>query len=134
MPTASTRKDRISVVAKLVLVAMDTIAHVNIHFYIRYQNIIYITPNLHKIYNSQTFHFCACYKYFFDRSKHFNNNSYVVAVCDQTCVNGGECLSPGSCRCRVGYVGASCEKDLNECQTNYHGCKNTSICVNMPGW
>ena len=57
-----------------------------------------------------------------------------VAVCEQTCVNGGECVSPGTCRCRVGYVGASCEKDLNECQTNYHGCKNTSICVNMPGW
>ncbi|XP_021709168.1 protein NEL isoform X2 [Aedes aegypti] len=55
-------------------------------------------------------------------------------VCNQTCLNGGECRTPGVCTCRAGYVGESCEKDLDECATGVHRCKETTNCVNMPGW
>ncbi|XP_055600830.1 protein kinase C-binding protein NELL1-like isoform X1 [Uranotaenia lowii] len=55
-------------------------------------------------------------------------------VCNQTCLNGGECRAPGVCTCRAGYVGESCEKDLDECATGVHRCKETTDCVNMPGW
>ncbi|XP_055537103.1 protein kinase C-binding protein NELL2-like isoform X2 [Wyeomyia smithii] len=55
-------------------------------------------------------------------------------VCNQTCLNGGECRLPGVCTCRAGYVGESCEKDLDECATGVHRCKETTNCVNMPGW
>ncbi|PSN32075.1 Protein kinase C-binding protein NELL1 [Blattella germanica] len=58
----------------------------------------------------------------------------VAAVCNQTCLNGGECLSPGNCTCRKGYVGPSCELDLDECASNLHRCHKNSVCVNMPGW
>ncbi|XP_049293599.1 protein kinase C-binding protein NELL1-like isoform X3 [Anopheles funestus] len=55
-------------------------------------------------------------------------------VCNQTCLNGGECRSPNVCTCRTGYIGESCEKDLDECATGLHRCKDTTDCVNMPGW
>ncbi|XP_023727735.1 protein kinase C-binding protein NELL1 isoform X4 [Cryptotermes secundus] len=55
-------------------------------------------------------------------------------VCNQTCLNSGECLSPGNCTCRKGYVGPSCELDLDECVSNLHRCHKNSVCVNMPGW
>nr|CAD7260549.1 unnamed protein product [Timema shepardi] len=55
-------------------------------------------------------------------------------VCNQTCLNGGECVSPGICSCRRGYVGPSCELDLDECSSNLHRCHEDSVCVNMPGW
>lgn len=34
----------------------------------------------------------------------------------------------------MGYIGAFCEKDLDECATGLHACKSTSNCINMPGW
>ncbi|XP_049540583.1 protein kinase C-binding protein NELL1-like isoform X3 [Anopheles darlingi] len=55
-------------------------------------------------------------------------------VCNQTCLNGGECEAPGVCKCRAGYIGDSCEKDLDECMTGQHRCGETTDCVNMPGW
>ena len=58
----------------------------------------------------------------------------IAAVCNQTCLNSGECLSPGNCTCRKGYVGPSCELDLDECASNLHRCHKNSVCVNMPGW
>jgi protein kinase C-binding protein NELL len=58
-----------------------------------------------------------------------------VPVCEPRCLNGGKCIAPNTCECRGGYEGSSCEKDLDECKTNKHGCtEDTSICVNMPGW
>uniref|UniRef100_A0A8W7PU96 Protein kinase C-binding protein NELL1 n=1 Tax=Anopheles coluzzii TaxID=1518534 RepID=A0A8W7PU96_ANOCL len=82
-------------------------------------------------------------------------------VCNQTCLNGGECRSPNVCTCRTGYIGDSCEKDLDECTTglhryfckckagfetkgkdcvdidecylNTHSCHPTARCVNTPG-
>lgn len=34
----------------------------------------------------------------------------------------------------MGYIGASCERDLDECATGLHTCKSSAYCVNMPGW
>ncbi|XP_062562986.1 protein kinase C-binding protein NELL1-like isoform X5 [Armigeres subalbatus] len=65
----------------------------------------------------------------------YEGNGYdCKPVCNQTCLNGGECRAPGVCTCRAGYVGESCEKDLDECATGVHRCKETTNCVNMPGW
>ncbi|CAH1159443.1 unnamed protein product [Phaedon cochleariae] len=55
-------------------------------------------------------------------------------VCNQKCLNGGACSSPGRCACANGYTGNSCELDLDECATNSHRCTNSSECVNMIGW
>lgn len=57
-----------------------------------------------------------------------------AAICQNVCLNGGVCTLPGICTCRMGYIGASCEKDLDECATGLHTCKLTSNCINMPGW
>lgn len=64
------------------------------------------------------------------------NKSYVSvsAICNQTCLNGGECVAPGQCQCRRGYMGSSCELDLDECTSDVHNCHESSQCVNMPGW
>lgn len=63
-----------------------------------------------------------------------NYNNICIAVCEQPCLHGGLCLSPGVCTCRNGYVGAACEKDLDECATGLHTCNASSYCVNLPGW
>ncbi|XP_076682026.1 protein kinase C-binding protein NELL1 isoform X3 [Andrena cerasifolii] len=54
--------------------------------------------------------------------------------CNQTCQNGGECVAPGRCSCRRGYIGNSCELDLDECASDLHRCHQSSTCFNMPGW
>jgi len=71
---------------------------------------------------------CRC------KSGFTGDGRYCVPICDPSCLNGGECVAPNKCLCRGGYEGSSCEKDLDECKTNQHGCTNTSVCVNMPGW
>ncbi|XP_066585384.1 protein kinase C-binding protein NELL1-like isoform X2 [Prorops nasuta] len=55
-------------------------------------------------------------------------------ICKQTCQNGGVCVSPGRCSCRRGYIGNSCELDLDECASELHRCDESSTCFNMPGW
>ncbi|XP_011687422.1 PREDICTED: protein kinase C-binding protein NELL1-like [Wasmannia auropunctata] len=55
-------------------------------------------------------------------------------VCNQTCQNGGVCVAPGRCSCRRGYIGNSCELDLDECASDLHRCHHSSTCFNMPGW
>lgn len=62
------------------------------------------------------------------------NGINCVPICDPPCLNGGDCIAPDTCECRGGYEGTACEKDLDECKTNNHGCPSTSICVNKPGW
>lgn len=59
---------------------------------------------------------------------------YDAAVCSQPCLNGGECVRPGVCHCRKGYVGGSCESDLDECASDLHNCQPSAVCINMPGW
>lgn len=62
------------------------------------------------------------------------NYLVFLAVCNQTCLHGGKCVAPGTCSCRMGFTGKSCEKDVDECATGLHSCKLTSDCINMPGW
>ncbi|XP_071948060.1 epidermal growth factor-like protein 7 [Antedon mediterranea] len=52
-------------------------------------------------------------------------------VCSSKCINGGKCVSPGTCGCQSGWTGEFCEKDINECNTNYHGC--SQLCKNTNG-
>lgn len=63
----------------------------------------------------------------------FKTFFYFVAVC-KTCLNGGQCLSPNVCGCRMGFFGEFCEHDIDECATGQHSCKSSAICINMPGW
>lgn len=59
---------------------------------------------------------------------------FVSAICQQSCLNGGECVQPDVCQCRQGYKGTNCELDLDECASGLHSCLHDSVCVNMPGW
>lgn len=59
---------------------------------------------------------------------------FVLAICNQSCSKNGKCTSPGVCTCKRGYIGTSCEHDLDECMSDLHSCKDSAICVNMPGW
>lgn len=55
-------------------------------------------------------------------------------VCSGSCLNGGQCVAPGTCSCRRGYTGSSCEIDVDECALGLHMCHPNSLCINMPGW
>uniref|UniRef100_T1J5F5 Protein kinase C-binding protein NELL2 n=1 Tax=Strigamia maritima TaxID=126957 RepID=T1J5F5_STRMM len=55
-------------------------------------------------------------------------------VCNRRCVNGGRCVAPATCACRRGYMGMSCEIDIDECALGIHQCHPKSVCVNMAGW
>lgn len=63
----------------------------------------------------------------------FSNILSFVAYCKQPCLNGGHCSSPDVCTC-YGFVGDSCEQDLDECATGLRTCNESAVCVNMPGW
>ncbi|XP_071453142.1 protein kinase C-binding protein NELL1-like isoform X3 [Hetaerina americana] len=68
-------------------------------------------------------------------AKGYHGDGYSCRpICNQTCANGGECVAPGRCACRRGYVGKGCEADLDECSLGLHECHAGSECVNMPGW
>ncbi|KAL0965239.1 hypothetical protein UPYG_G00278590 [Umbra pygmaea] len=51
------------------------------------------------------------------------------AVCGQSCVNGGTCLTPNHCACPLGWKGRHCQTDMDECsdqQACAHQCVNTA--------
>ncbi|XP_010876590.2 epidermal growth factor-like protein 7 isoform X1 [Esox lucius] len=52
------------------------------------------------------------------------------AVCGQSCVNGGTCLTPNHCACPLGWMGRHCETDMDECSER-QPCGHR--CVNVPG-
>ena len=33
----------------------------------------------------------------------------LIAICNPSCLNGGECTSPNTCLCRDTYTGAICD-------------------------
>ncbi|XP_077578530.1 protocadherin Fat 3a isoform X2 [Stigmatopora nigra] len=62
----------------------------------------------------------------------------ITACVPNPCKNGGMCKAIGSaflCRCRRGFMGLTCEKDVNECDhSNPEGeCENGGVCVNTHG-
>ncbi|XP_076324336.1 protein kinase C-binding protein NELL2-like isoform X1 [Tachypleus tridentatus] len=65
----------------------------------------------------------------------YSGNGYSCdPICNQTCLNGGNCVGPNICSCRQGYAGPSCELDIDECKLGIHHCHPNSECINMPGW
>ncbi|XP_053684084.1 uncharacterized protein LOC128734095 [Sabethes cyaneus] len=51
-------------------------------------------------------------------------------VCKSQCRNGGTCTAPDTCTCTVGFTGAQCEQDINECKIE-KPCDQT--CYNTDG-
>ena len=47
-----------------------------------------------------------------------------VAVCTASCLNGGSCISPGTCGCAAGYNGSVCQSPM--CTT---ACQNGGNCT-----
>ncbi|KAK0176776.1 hypothetical protein PV328_000881 [Microctonus aethiopoides] len=78
--------------------------------------------------NTAGSYYCVC-------KDGYTGNGYTCKpLCNQTCQNGGECIAPDRCSCRRGYIGNSCELDLDECASDLHRCHHSSTCFNMPGW
>ncbi|CAL4115617.1 unnamed protein product, partial [Meganyctiphanes norvegica] len=50
--------------------------------------------------------------------------------CRGSCRNGGRCVR-GRCRCDLGFFGASCQYDVNECALDNGGCEHE--CKNTVG-
>ncbi|XP_076311200.1 protein kinase C-binding protein NELL1-like isoform X3 [Tachypleus tridentatus] len=78
--------------------------------------------------NNEGSYTCQC------KEGYVGNGYLCQSVCNQTCLNGGQCVAPGICSCRQGYTGPSCELDIDECKLGIHECHPNSECVNMPGW
>ncbi|XP_077398228.1 protocadherin Fat 3a isoform X4 [Festucalex cinctus] len=62
----------------------------------------------------------------------------ITACVPNPCKNGGMCKAIGNaflCSCRRGFMGLTCEKDVNECERgNPEGeCENGGACVNTHG-
>ncbi|XP_034607813.1 epidermal growth factor-like protein 7 isoform X2 [Trachemys scripta elegans] len=53
------------------------------------------------------------------------------AICRLPCQNGGSCSAPDRCICPPGWMGKSCQTDVDECTGPSHGC--SQHCVNTPG-
>ncbi|XP_020277475.1 protein kinase C-binding protein NELL1-like isoform X3 [Pseudomyrmex gracilis] len=79
--------------------------------------------------NTAGSYYCIC-------NEGYTGDGYTCKpVCTQTCQNGGECVAPERCSCRRGFIGNSCELDLDECASDLHRCHDSSsMCHNMPGW
>ncbi|XP_032303996.1 epidermal growth factor-like protein 7 isoform X1 [Coturnix japonica] len=54
-----------------------------------------------------------------------------TALCQMPCQNGGRCAFPGRCACPPGWMGPSCQTDVDECASQSHGC--SQLCVNTAG-
>ncbi|XP_047358151.1 protein kinase C-binding protein NELL1-like isoform X5 [Vespa velutina] len=78
--------------------------------------------------NTAGSYYCVC------KDGYAGDGHTCKPICNQTCQNGGECVAPGRCSCRRGYIGNSCELDLDECASDLHRCHQSSSCFNMPGW
>ncbi|XP_037915598.1 protein kinase C-binding protein NELL1-like isoform X3 [Hermetia illucens] len=78
--------------------------------------------------NTQGSYHCEC-------KEGYSGDGYdCKPVCNQTCLHGGQCSAPNVCTCRMGFIGAACEQDFDECASGLHNCKESSECINMPGW
>jgi len=39
-----------------------------------------------------------------------NDHTFLTAICDPLCLNGGQCTAPGVCQCRSGWSGHHCQQ------------------------
>ncbi|RLW00547.1 hypothetical protein DV515_00008746 [Chloebia gouldiae] len=53
------------------------------------------------------------------------------ALCWEPCQNGGSCAFPGRCSCPPGWMGQTCQTDVDECASQSHGC--SQLCINTAG-
>ncbi|HRE88458.1 MAG TPA: fibrinogen-like YCDxxxxGGGW domain-containing protein [Myxococcota bacterium] len=61
----------------------------------------------------------------------YSGPTCATPVCASPCLNGGTCSSPNTCSCPSGFTGATCEVDIDECETNNGGCEQ--VCNNTSG-
>ncbi|XP_015593376.1 protein kinase C-binding protein NELL1 isoform X4 [Cephus cinctus] len=78
--------------------------------------------------NTPGSYYCQC------NEGYMGDGHICKPMCSLPCQNGGECVAPGRCSCRRGYIGSSCELDLDECASDLHRCDRFSTCFNVPGW
>ncbi|XP_064628526.1 protein kinase C-binding protein NELL1-like isoform X3 [Lineus longissimus] len=62
------------------------------------------------------------------------NGKTCKATCKESCLHGGTCVAPDTCKCRHGFRGKLCEIDIDECALGLDNCHKNSQCVNLPGW
>ncbi|XP_066222818.1 epidermal growth factor-like protein 7 [Saccopteryx leptura] len=55
----------------------------------------------------------------------------AAAICQPPCQNGGSCVQPGRCHCPAGWMGDTCQTDVDECSAGGGGCPQR--CVNTVG-
>lgn len=78
-----------------------------------------------KYFDRENYHCCSGWQ----REK-ADSTSCKKPVCNIDCRNGGECVSPDTCKCKKGFEGKYCQLDVNECASR-NKCEQT--CVNTDG-
>ncbi|XP_074652144.1 uncharacterized protein LOC141906735 isoform X2 [Tubulanus polymorphus] len=82
----------------------------------------------HRCVNTIGSFYCQCH---FGFQLNYDRRSCTPVCFSSTiCPNGGKCLKPNYCSCRVGFSQPRCE-DINECSTNNGGCQHA--CINNRG-
>lgn len=59
-----------------------------------------------KLLNKLSYHSFACHKMLLISLQWILS----IAVCALRCLNGGQCVTPGICRCMPGYFGTRCQE------------------------
>ncbi|XP_048848591.1 epidermal growth factor-like protein 7 isoform X6 [Brienomyrus brachyistius] len=62
--------------------------------------------------------------------RRFHSHNCNQAVCAEACANGGTCFRPNQCACVSGWMGHSCQTDVDECSSS-KPCSQT--CLNTAG-
>lgn len=55
----------------------------------------------------------------------------MAPICTNGCGDFGVCIKPEVCECPRGFKGDLCDRDIDECQSNDHGCQQ--MCKNTAG-